>query len=63
MMAAISAATSSLLLTPEPKPVDRLASTSSNTVNSRSSTYFFTWSEPEREVTFQSMVRISSPAW
>ena len=44
-----------------PKFSDALASTTNMTVNSLSSTYRFTYGWPVRAVTFQSMVRISSP--
>jgi hypothetical protein len=43
---------------PEPEK-----STSRMTVSSRSSTCFLTYGCPMREVTFQSMVRMSSPHW
>jgi hypothetical protein len=41
--------------------VDALASTTSMTVSSRSSAKRFTCGVPERAVTFQSIVRTSSP--
>ena len=58
---AISAASSRLLCAPEPKSPDALTSTMSRSVSSRSSTNFFTNGRPARAVTFQSMVRTSSP--
>jgi hypothetical protein len=45
----------------EPKASEPETSTSRRRVRSRSSTYFFTYGEPRRAVTFQSMVRGSSP--
>ena len=44
-----------------PNTVDALASTTSMTVSSRSSAKRFTCGVPERAVTFQSIVRTSSP--
>jgi hypothetical protein len=38
-------------------------STSSSTLRSRSSVYTRTWGLPVRRVTFQSMLRMSSPGW
>ena len=58
---AISAASSRLLWLPEPKLPEALMSTSSRMLSSRSSVYFLTNGRPARAVTFQSMVRISSP--
>ena len=58
---ASSAANSRLLWCAEPKLPDALRSTSSRIVNSRSSVNFFTNGRPARAVTFQSMVRTSSP--
>ena len=45
----------------EANRLDREASTRIITVSSRSSTNFLTWALPVRAVTFQSIVRISSP--
>ena len=61
--APISATTSRLKRPAVPKSAEPLASTTNKTVSSRSSTNFFTCSVPVREVTFQSMVRTSSPSW
>jgi hypothetical protein len=58
---ASSAAISRLLCVPEPKSPDALTSTSSMSVNSRSSTNFLMNGRPARAVTFQSIVRTSSP--
>jgi len=46
---------------PEPKSPDALTSTMRRSVSSRSSTNFFTNGRPARAVTFQSIVRTSSP--
>jgi hypothetical protein len=59
--AEISAATSPLDLPEDPNVPEALASTSRITVSSRSSTKRFTKGCPVREVTFQSIVRMSSP--
>src|SRR5262245_10313897 len=56
-----STAASSLLRRPLPKSCDALMSTSSITVNSRSSTNRLTCGSPVRAVTFQSIARTSSP--
>jgi hypothetical protein len=61
--AEISAITSDFTWSAEPKVPEAEASTSRTTVSSRSSTYFLTNGWPMREVTFQSMVRTSSPIW
>ena len=62
-MAQISAASSSFMRPPEPKSPEPLTSTSSTTVSSRSSSNTFTNGAPVRAVTFQSMLRMSSPYW
>ena len=62
-IAQISAATSSFMRPPEPKSPEPLTSTSRTTVNSRSSSNTFTNGAPVRAVTFQSMLRMSSPYW
>ncbi len=59
--AAISAASSCLNWRTDPKRVEPLASTSSITVSSRSSVKRLTYGSPVRAVTFQSIVRTSSP--
>ena len=59
--AASSTASSRLNLLLVPKSAERLTSTTSMTVNSRSSTYLLTWGSPVRAVTFQSIERTSSP--
>ena len=48
---------------PVPKSPEPLTSTSSTTVSSRSSSNTFTNGAPARAVTFQSMLRMSSPYW
>src|ERR1700726_3737960 len=58
---ASSAARSRLLKAAEPKFPDALISTSRRMVSSRSSVNFLTKGRPARAVTFQSMVRTSSP--
>src|SRR6267154_6796492 len=58
---ASSAARSRLLKEPDPKFPDALISTSRKMVSSRSSVNFLTKGRPARAVTFQSMVRTSSP--
>jgi len=58
---ASSAAKSRLRAAAEPKFPDALMSTSRKIVSSRSSVYFLTNGLPARAVTFQSMVRTSSP--
>ncbi len=58
-----SAARACLVWRRLPKMVDALASTTSMTVSSRSSAKRFTCGVPERAVTFQSIVRTSSPGW
>src|SRR6202041_3197327 len=58
---ASSAARSRLDRAPEPKFPDALMSTSRKMVSSRSSVNFLTNGRPARAVTFQSMVRTSSP--
>ena len=62
-IAQISAATSSFIRPPEPKSPEALTSTTSTTVSSRSSSNTFTNGAPVRAVTFQSMLRMSSPYW
>ena len=57
------AATSRLETLPEANSPERLRSTSNITVSSRSSRNFFTNGWFMRAVTFQSMVRTSSPGW
>ena len=61
--AASSVASSRLDLDRVPIAFDALMSTIKNTVNSRSSSNTFTKGAPIRAVTFQSIVRISSPCW
>ena len=61
--AASSAASSRLRMAREPKLRLPETSTARNTVRSRSSTYCLTKGVPMRAVTFQSMVRTSSPGW
>src|SRR5882724_199480 len=61
--AASSAVTARLACRCVPKPRLPLASTSSNRVRSRSSTYRLMNGVPMRAVTFQSMERTSSPGW
>ena len=46
-----------------PVELDPLTSSNRNTVSSRSSSNTLTYGWPMRAVTFQSMVRISSPCW
>src|SRR5208282_1010456 len=58
---ASSAARSRLLNAPDPKFPEALMSTSKKMVSSRSSVNFFTKVRPARAVTFQSIVRTSSP--
>ena len=58
---ASSAARSRLLIAADPKFPEALISTSKKIVSSRSSVNFFTNGRPARAVTFQSMVRTSSP--
>ena len=58
---AISVASSRLFLSTVPKSSDPLTSTATATFSSRSSTYFLTYGSPSRAVTFQSMLRTSSP--
>src|SRR6202166_1732793 len=58
---ASSAARSRLLKAAEPKFPEALISTSNRIVSSRSSVNFLTKGRPARAVTFQSMVRTSSP--
>src|SRR5665213_3305444 len=58
---ATSAASSRFVRSAEPKFSDALTSTSNKMVSSRSSVNFFTKAWPVRAVTFQSMVRTSSP--
>src|SRR6266478_4466152 len=60
---AISAASSRFDCSLEPNKPDPLTSTTSISVNSRSSTNFFTNGWFIRAVTFQSIVRTSSPGW
>ena len=62
-IAQISAATSSFMRPPVPKLPEPLTSTSRTTVSSRSSSNTFTNGAPARAVTFQSMLRMSSPYW
>jgi hypothetical protein len=59
---ASSAASSRLVCAAEPKLPEALTSTSNKIVSSRSSVNFFTNGRPARAVTFQSIVRTSSPA-
>ena len=59
--AASSAATSRLACSREPKAPEPDTSTSSITVSSRSSTNSLTYGSRMRAVTFQSIVRTSSP--
>src|SRR5688572_29063901 len=61
--AAISAARSRLSCPWVPKRVEALPSTARITVSSRSSTKRLTNGVPRRAVTFQSIVRTSSPGW
>ena len=61
--AASSAAMSHLRQSTEPKPMEPETSTATMTVRSRSSTNSLTCGTPLRAVTFQSMVRMSSPGW
>ena len=63
MTQATSAASSRLEADTLPKSPEALTSTASMTVNSRSSVNFFTNGCPIRAVTFQSIVRTSSPGW
>ena len=58
---ASSAAMSHLRQSTDPKPIEPDTSTAIITVRSRSSTNCFTCGTPLRAVTFQSMVRMSSP--
>src|SRR5687768_16858629 len=60
---ATSAASSRLLSCTLPNAPEALTSTTSSTVSSRSSVNFFTNASPYRAVTFQSIVRTSSPGW
>ena len=62
-VAAISAICSRLVFTCVPKSPEREMSTSSTTVSSRSSSNTFTYGARIRAVTFQSMLRTSSPHW
>ena len=62
-IAAISAACSAFVCAALPKCCEPEASITRMTVSSRSSTYFFTCGLPARAVTFQSIVRTSSPGW
>ncbi len=61
--AATSAAISDLRVPREPNSSDAETSTRSTTVSSRSSVNTFTCGALVRAVTFQSMERMSSPAW
>ena len=61
--AAISAMRSRLVCPSVPNKPERLTSTSSTTVSSRSSSNTFTYGLRRRAVTFQSMLRTSSPHW
>src|SRR5512144_2728879 len=61
--AATSAAISDLRVPRDPNSSDAETSTRSTTVSSRSSVKTFTCGELVRAVTFQSMERMSSPAW
>lgn len=58
-----SAAMSPLRQSTDPNDIDPETSTAMSTVRSRSSTNCFTCGTPLRAVTFQSIVRMSSPGW
>jgi hypothetical protein len=61
--AQISTAISAFIRCWVPNSPDALTSTTSITVSSRSSSWTLTYGDPTRAVTFQSIVRMSSPYW